>query len=193
MNWCAILLMLFLPFFASASGEQKETIDKTEQNERCCEKEILMLKGIINTPEIWRSDIFVSIDVSKEWGDSLNAGTYGCIWPEDETALTCEISVTEKLLRSFSREELVVVLAHEFGHITNPKQDHGISGEYYADEFSFKILGELDMDQKAALSASQKILKDMQPLTNKQKIIELTERIARIKRLLEAGNTNRPQ
>lgn len=84
------------------------------------------------------------------------------------------------------------MLAHEFGHITNPSQDHTIQGEFYADEFSLKILGELGMAQKAALSASQKILKDMQPLTNEPKITELLKRTARIKHLLEIQNTNRP-
>lgn len=193
MNWrTVILLMMIFPFIATLSNSQDKIFNLPKPNERCCEKEVLILKRVINTPEIWRSDIFASVDASREGKNTLGAGTYGCIWLTNESVSNCEISVTEKLLYSFSREELIAVLAHEFGHIINPKQGHSIQDEFYADEFSFKMLGELDINQRAALSALQKILKDLQPITEKQKLSELLSRIAHTKRLLETENTNRP-
>ncbi|MDP2598594.1 MAG: hypothetical protein Q8P49_02065 [Candidatus Liptonbacteria bacterium] len=182
-------LLLFFILFAAPSGGQDIVLEKKPASERCCTKEVEIIKTLINRPEIYRSEIFVSVDKSPSGKRSINAFTYGCARREDGSYYSCEFSVTEKLLVSFSKDEFMAVLAREFGHRIDPNLNSGgnysLESEYYADDFSLKILGRLGIDRGVLLRTLKKLSRGILVATPEE-ISGFRKRILRLERLLAA-------
>lgn len=158
--------------------------DEKERTDECCKQELEKIKIASAIDEVRYFKIIVTVDRSPNGKKTLNAWASGC----ERAYLTCEITITEKLLKTFPKDELMATLAHEFGHLANPYAVSGLEDQCEADAFALLILKRLGIDRRALLRVIDRASKNAL-ITTPEGTVITKERIRRIK--LALGNKNK--
>jgi Peptidase family M48 len=179
-----VVLVLLACSMARAQRTQENIIVRPDTIP-CCENDIRWLKAASYNPALEASDIRVFVDTSKKVRNEITAVKYDYLGPADGAYYDCDIYVTERLKNSFTREELRVVLAHELGHLVNPRSDlpGSLQAEYDADKFAFDLMAENGEDPGIVLETLRRLFRaDIS--SDPEETARLAARIKRVKSLL---------
>jgi hypothetical protein len=98
------------------------------------------------------------------------------------------IYVRKELMKLLTADELLAIIAHEFGHLTDDsgRKADDLEGEFFADEFSLRALAALNKDPSVLLTAIKK-MRRTRIFANEDFSVVVEERMDRIKKFIRAN------
>ncbi len=186
-----VVLMVLFSGQLKAQSITNITITRNPDPKPCCEKDLEDIRATIGGDVLVNAKFTVVREFTAASERLIYAGS--CREDEDRTK-GCTIYVSERMYKSFTKEERYVVLAHEVCHFVEDKkngtlgikktEDEKKASEYPADKCSLEIIVRLGIDPNAFVSALKKTRDSYRG--DKETVKLLEDRISKIKQEIKA-------